>query len=357
MSQAREQSTALPEDEAPPGLGSRAFALSALVGTAGSLLWLAVAIVRVFTDSWVAPIALSPESDTVLSMNLELTRQRVEIERAQAEVARIDAQIEAVDGGLERLRGLRDRSAAIFAYTAETLGEEEGASSHAIRDLHDELTILDRLIARQTTETERARAHLASGLIERRELEQQEQTLDSLQLQRVENLRATAEAEQRRHRARTSADEFRATIDQDDQARMPEIVQRQDADRHLEVELLLLEGERRGLVAVRDVAARSVENLQAVMDQIELRPVYLATRQPMDVAFVPYQQIDGVSAGSTLLQCTGGIFFCHEVGHIRSMLPGEVVTQDPWGQLARGRYAVLDLDDAEAVQERILRVR
>jgi hypothetical protein len=48
---------------------------------------------------------------------------------------------------------------------------------------------------------------------------------------------------------------------------------------------------------------------------------------------------------------------CHEVGRIAEVLPGEVVTQDPWGELARGQYAILALDDASAVRERVLRVR
>jgi hypothetical protein len=354
-----ERTIAAPTDEteARPGLGTRAFALSALVLTGGSLLWLVVAIVRVFTDSWIAPLALTPENDAVLTMNLELTRQRADIDRVQAEIARFDASLAAIDGGLERLRGLRDRSDEIFAYGADTLGAEAGVLSQAVVDLREERGILDRLIERQRSETERAREHLAAGLIERRELEHQEQTLDGLELQRVENQRAIAQAQHLRSRAHESAGQFRASADGDMQASMPEIVLRHESEAHLEVEILRLEAERRGVATARDIAVESVARLRAVMDQIETRPIYLATREPMDVAFVPYEQLEGVTAGAPIFQCTAGIFFCHDVGRVRSILPGEVVTQDPWGELARGRYAVLDLDDDTAVQERILRVR
>ncbi len=348
--------SALPREDAPAGVGSRLFALGALVITAGSLLWLVVAIGRLLTDSWIAPIALSPDSDAVLTMNLELTRQRAEIERAQAEVERIDAAIEAVDGGLERMESLRDRTAGVLAYTEETTSDEEAAATRMIRDLHEELAILDRLIARQRTETERARDHLAAGLIERRELETEEQSLDHLELQRIQNLRATEEAEMHRRQAHAAVGELHATA-AGDEARMPELVARQEGDVQLEIEILELQAERRGLVALHDVAVRSVASLQAVMDQIEQRPIYLATREPMNVAFVPYAQLEGVSDGQRILQCTAGIFFCHDVGRVARVLPGEVVTQDPWGELARGRYAVLDLEDDDAVQERILRVR
>ncbi len=347
----------LPREEALPGLGSRAFALGALVATGGSLVWLAIAILRIFTDSWIAPIALSPDSDAVLSMNLELTRQDAEIGRVQGEMARIDAEIDAIDGGLERLHSIQSASATIFSFNAEASSLEEGALARAIRDLHDERAILDRLIARQRTQTERARDHLASGLIERTQLEAEEQSLDSLELQRVANLRATEQAELEHQRARTQAHEFEAGVHGEPDARLPAIIAQHESATRLEIEVLRLEAERRGLVALREVAARSASSLQAVMDQIQTRPVYLATTQRMDVAFVTYQQIDGVSPGRAIYQCTAGIFFCHEVGHVRSVLPGEIVTQDPWGELARGRYAVLDLDDAEAVQERILRVR
>lgn len=357
MSQVRETPAAAAPEEAPAGLGSRAFALGALVLTLGSLLWLSVAIVRVFTDSWIAPIALGPDNDAVLSMNLELTRQRADIARVRAEMARIDAEIEAVDGGLERLRALRDNGSAMLAYGAEASDAEDAALVRTLADLREERGILDRLITRQTAETERAREHLSSGLIERRELEAQEQQLDSLRLQRVANLRATEEAEHRHRVARSSATEYRAGVGGEPGARMPEVVGQHEADAHLEVEILRLEAERRGLVAMREVAQHSVESLEAVMAQIEARPIYLATREPMNVAFVPYEQLEGVSAGRSVVQCDAAIFFCREVGTVRSVLPGEVVTQDPWGELARGRYAVLDLDTDDAVQERILRVR
>jgi hypothetical protein len=51
------------------------------------------------------------------------------------------------------------------------------------------------------------------------------------------------------------------------------------------------------------------------------------------------------------------VFNCHEVGRVTEVVPGEVATQDPWGELARGQYVVLALDDPPAVRARVLRVR
>jgi hypothetical protein len=158
--------------------------------------------------------------------------------------------------------------------------------------------------------------------------------------------------------ASSSAGEFRAELDGGAAAaRMPEIVQREEAQARLEVEVVRLQAERRGLLALREVGASSLAELREVMRGIEARPLFRATQEAMDVAFVPYEQLDGVRAGARIIDCELGIFACHDVGTIREVLTGEVVTQDPWGELARGRYAVLDLSDERAVEERILRVR
>jgi hypothetical protein len=76
-----------------------------------------------------------------------------------------------------------------------------------------------------------------------------------------------------------------------------------------------------------------------------------------DVAFIPYTHLRSVRPGSRVLDCTWGVFACTQVGTVKEVLPGEVVTQDPWGEMARGQYAVLVMTDKDAVQERVLRVR
>ena len=75
------------------------------------------------------------------------------------------------------------------------------------------------------------------------------------------------------------------------------------------------------------------------------------------MAFVPYTQIQGVEAGSTLISCAWTLFRCRTVGRVAEVLPGEVITQDPWGTMARGQYAILELSDHAAAREKVLRAR
>jgi len=64
-----------------------------------------------------------------------------------------------------------------------------------------------------------------------------------------------------------------------------------------------------------------------------------------------------VAVGDTVYTCTWFLFGCREVGRIRRVFPGEVVSDDPWGSVARGHYVELDMRDRTSMGEKTLRVR
>ena len=82
-----------------------------------------------------------------------------------------------------------------------------------------------------------------------------------------------------------------------------------------------------------------------------------ASEQSLDLAFVPYSQLEKVKPGRQVIACDLGVFRCRTVGAVSEMLPGEVVAEGIGRELNRGVYAVLKLRDAEAVKEKLLRVR
>jgi hypothetical protein len=51
------------------------------------------------------------------------------------------------------------------------------------------------------------------------------------------------------------------------------------------------------------------------------------------------------------------IFACRVVGTVTEVVSGEVITQDPWGELARGQYVILEMRDRSALFDRVLRIR
>jgi hypothetical protein len=75
------------------------------------------------------------------------------------------------------------------------------------------------------------------------------------------------------------------------------------------------------------------------------------------VAFVPYAGLSGAKKGTTLYACSIGMVWCHKVGEILEVLPGEVQFKHPHkdkelrGQMVEMK---LDADDAGAAEDDVL---
>ncbi|MBX3270271.1 MAG: hypothetical protein KF729_08415 [Sandaracinaceae bacterium] len=349
-------------EHATPGLPTRLLSLGALLTVAGGLGWLVLSVIGLFTDSWIAPANLSPDNDAVVQLHVQITRHVAEVERAEAERVRIDHQIAAIDASLARLAELGENTRDMFLWGADRERVSAAAIERSVANLRRQQRMLVGLRDRQRERTERTRRQLAEGIVGRRELDTAEQALDQIELQVTNNLRAINEAELELEEARLTS----STLERSAQGRpaeagvlrgrMPEVVSRQESTMRIELEVIQLQAERRGLVAMRDMAERNLVRMREALEQVQARPLYRATQRSLDVAFVPYEQLDGVRPGDDVVQCTWGIFACHHVGTVREVIPGEVVTPDPWGELARGQFVVLHLTDHEAVRERILRV-
>jgi hypothetical protein len=348
----------VPVADVEPGRSwvARIFALGMLAATVAALAWLGVQIALVLTDSWVAPLHLSPQSDAVASLRLQHQRHLAELARLDAEVTRIDGELEAIDAAIKRVENLRGSTDATLTWQADQMRVEASGLSTTATLLRRQRDQVRELQKRQQDITKHAREDLAAGLVDRTVVDREEQVLDRLAVEATDLDRQLAEVKARKSSTRST---LRALDerDLDGAARLPELVAGDERDTRIEIEIQRLNAEARGHRAQRAAATASVANQRTLLAELEARPLYRAMSQITDVAFVPYDQLEGIEPGARVLACTWGLFACHQVGTIAEILPGEVVTQDPWGELARGQYLVLKLDDKDAVRERLLRVR
>lgn len=336
----------------------------AVLGVLAAILYFVIRDVYfIVTDAWVAPVHLSPQSDAVLQLQVKVAREQAEMARVAVESERIDADLAAIDVGIARLTALRAGSGAPLTWQADAHAAEQHTLGRVITSLRGELEVIEHAHARQAELTESARRDLAAGLIVQRELQQQEQALDALAVGLAERRRMLEQArhEERMVKAQTGA--YRAGVDQraDSVAArkslMPEVAASQERTARTEFELLRLEAEKRNLVGLRRVAEQSLARQQELVRELEARPLYRALHQAIDVAFVPYDQLDDLRPGARVMACTWGLFLCEDVGGVTEILGGEVVTLDPWGDTARGQYAILELNEPAAIRQHVLRIR
>jgi hypothetical protein len=137
----------------------------------------------------------------------------------------------------------------------------------------------------------------------------------------------------------------------------PDVIKFYDDDVRIELEIVKLEAERRSALARQAAGREAAEDMDRLLKELQSRPLYRATQSDTDLAFAPYEHLHRIALGDDVYVCTWSVFNCRAAGTVSEIVPGEVITQDPWGELARGQYIVLSMRDRTALHQRLLRVR
>jgi hypothetical protein len=333
---------------------ARLFSVAMLCTVTSALGYAGYTAFQAARDSYVAPAILSPDSDIVVAGKLKLAQLADERARAAAEIATIDGMIEADERGAERLRDLQRQLDNAVQWTAQMTSAKASAGAATLQSLRQQKDVVQTMIRSQEQLTEKARADVEAGIISRSDFAKETQVLDQLQIALLDNARATLDSRSTLHEAQLAQ---RAVAHPSEAPLTPELMAHEEQVIRVELEISHLESEARAKRAEREVVGTRLGELETLAAELRSRPIYQAVEKSLDVAFVPYSQIDGVHQGAAVYDCTWGLFFCKQAGVVAELVPGEVILPDPWGTSARGQYAVLTLWAPEAARSKTLRVR
>jgi hypothetical protein len=334
-------------------LRTRLCALLVLAGVTASLTCAASTALDVLHDSFVAPAILSPESEVVLAQKLRMSELDVERARAVAEMEGIDADLLAADQATRRLERLRDQTTAAVRWTSQMTRAKESASAADLKTLADQKQMLVSMVAEQEELARKAKVDMNEGIISRSDLVRENQARDQLRLALLENDRTRMQSESSYRETQLAE----IALTRAGAPLTPELVSREEQLVHVEVELMRLDAEKRAKVPQRKALEERVGTIDDLLAQLKARPLFEAGQRSVNVAFVPYTQMNGVEAGADVYSCLWGIVFCKKVGTVVELVPGEMILPDPWGAQARGQYAVLSLHDQDSARSKMLRVR
>lgn len=343
------------------GWRPRAAALLALAATVSVVFAGARAVYYAATDAWMAPLILTPDNDQILQINVKLNEQLVEREKLGADVERIDADIKGIDSAIGRLQPLRTNGAEALKWSAFATNAQSTAAGVRVRFLTEQRKLLAEMLTRQTGFASATERNVEAGLVSKQELEHEAQVVDQLRLALSQNLRDAAEARSLYAQSTAAASVIRDAMSSEAPhgglGLLPEVASGQEREARIELELIRLDAERRALATQRRITIESIERMDEILKQLQARPIYRAVSAKTDVGFVPYTQLQDLTTGADVVACRYVVFGCKIVGRVTEIVPGEVVAQDPWAQIARGQYVILDLAEHEAAQEKALRGR
>jgi hypothetical protein len=105
----------------------------------------------------------------------------------------------------------------------------------------------------------------------------------------------------------------------------------------------------------RDRLTASLARQDKIIEGLQQSAYLRAVSDNASVALVPYKNLDNVEKGTKLYGCRLNMLFCHEVGKVLDILPGEVEVKHPSrDSVLRGRMIEMQMTDADAAQDEVL---
>jgi hypothetical protein len=343
---------------------TRVLSILALTTLACFVFALAHAGYLALTDAWVAPLQLSPESRDVVTVRMQAAKEREERARLEGELTSSVAEIAAIDSSIERLRTLETNYSNAIQWSQTDRADQLAALARQKAILEDQRAMLAGSIARDKAAVERAERNVGAGMITAVDLDTARSNLARTQvemsdktLEHARVLTALAVASREEAALAGAATTPGTSGTRGAAVASPDVVRFDEVRINIELRITQLDAEKRAAEARQRAAQASIQSMDELRGELESTPAVLAAQGEIDLAFVPYAHLNGLRAGDAVYTCRWFLFGCHVAGRIRQIFPGEVVNDDPWGSIARGRYVQLEMSDRSAMRERTLRVR
>jgi len=294
------------------------------------------------SDSWIVPMAVTPNDEKVLSLQAQLStqqdqRDRIADELNQAERA-ITAQqafqlefVKAIKGDLAGRRAALGRMKSLAntaAGTRSAIQSQNSAYAGAAR--------------------KRMKEEYAAGMIDRNAMLSGKFQLAQISGSNLSLAEKQAEYETRAAELEATARSLDAILanaeDSGDLGLSYEVLQIKQQYETSRLELAKA-------IEARDSLKSSLVRQDKIIAALTGSAYLRAINDQATVAFVPYGNLGDVKRGEPLYACKLTLVFCYHVGEVLEVIPGEVQFKHPHrdknlrGQLVELK---LDADDAEA---------
>jgi hypothetical protein len=291
------------------------------------------------SDSWVVPMAVTPNDEKVLSLQAQLStqqdqRDRIADELNQAERA-IVAQQAFQSEFVKAIRGdLAGRKAALGRM--KSLANTAAGTRSAIQSQNSAYAGAAR---------KRMKEEYAAGMIDRNAM-----LSGKFQLAQISGSNLSLAEKQAEYETRAS--ELEATARSLDSI----LANAEDTgDLGLSYEVLQIKQqyetsrlELAKATEMRDSLKSSLARQDKIIAALSGSAYLRAVTDQATVAFVPYGNLGDVKKGEPLYACKLSLVFCYHVGEVLEVIPGEVQFKHPHrDKNLRGQLVELKLDDDE----------
>ncbi len=318
------------------GFGILTTIVFALVG------YLATTGFYMVSTSWVVPTIVSPTDDKVVALKSELASQQNERERIARELSDAERAMESEqsfqanfaaaiasdrDGRLSALH----RTRVLAGAAAQTRAEIRATSEAFAQDASARMT-----------------EQYGAGMIDRHDMLDGKHQLAQISSTNLSLAERQAAFETESSELARQANALGALLSDGDAPLSYDVLK---IKRDLDTSRVALAKS----IAVRDTLRASLTRQDELLAGLRSSAYLRAVTDGATVALVPYANLDRATPGAPLYACKLAMVWCHEVGSVVSVLPGEIQLRHPHKDaLVRGQMIELRLIDADAARDNVL---
>lgn len=320
------------------GFGILTIIVMVLVG------YIATTLFFYMSDSWIVPMAISPTDDKVVSLQAQLAERQNTRDRLSADLEdsnRAIAMQQAFQGEFAKAiqSDLNGRKAALERM--HQLASAAASTRASIRHSND---------AFANASSRRMAEEYKAGLIDR-----QSMLSGKFQLAQISTSNLSLAERQAEYEVRAA--------DLEAQTRSLEaLLANTTSDSPLSYDVLKIKQEYEAsrlatdkAIGLRDSIKVALEREDKMLASLKQTGYLRAMADHAQVAFVPYGNLHKVDKESSLYGCKLGMVFCHKVGTVLEVLPGEVQFKHPHrDKMLRGQMVELKLEDGAAATDDVL---
>jgi hypothetical protein len=297
------------------------------------------------SHSWICPTVISATDDKVIQLNTELAAQQNVRDKIESDMHDAERAAEA-EGNFQK--EFANAVKADFEGRKVALGHMQ-ALANAAYSTRQKITATNEGYAKQLATT--TQAEYDAGLVDRQH--QMSSTFTVAQISdaqlRLQQSEVTFEQQAADLRQQTVA--LDALLDDKNPQRKMLSYEVLKMKHDYDVSKVALAKAVENRKMLFESLARQDKMLNGIKDSAYIR----ALNDKSVVAQVPYGNLENAKVGTPLYACDVGMVWCHQVGTVGAVLPGEVQFKNPKRDtLIRGQLVELQLTDSDAATEEML---
>lgn len=306
----------------------------------GMFSYLSMSAFFLFSTRWAVPSILTPNNDKVVQAQLAWLGQRHELEKLEAELVSIRHDLNVAQLAIQTWGDFGG------AYEA-ALGKETKGSKAKLAAVEDVVDVIKRgsgPVALSAVEVDR---QLANGLINLEEHARLKAVAANAALERAERRQKAVELQGEAEGLRGLTDTATGLSVETLMRRRPlidaklETANQAAKETVLKAEITTMESL---IKPYRDTVERMASN-----------PYVRAASGELQVAFLPYSNLDTAEAGAPVYDCFLSFILCQRVGTVVGVVGGEILGNHPiTGRDLRGRMVEMKLERPEHAESRSL---